>query len=343
MAKIDVNLVIGGKENIKEYIFSKILDIKIDSKNNIYVSDKLKPQLSIYDTKGKFLRNIGARGKGPGEFLEITTYDIIADEVIVFDKINQRFTVFSSEDDFKTFTSSSQNLNGYFVASKIFKDDQHYHIYSYDNRLKTKTEYLLHKFDTNFKYKETSFIENNKIWNTRNKFESVQAAMGSIDILKIQKNYFIAPDVYLGYIFQAKKLTEESYEIHKIKSKNPEIDSYKIYPSSIENLGIPNSVAYNGMEGKTIYKVRNRSIGLHKWKNYIINFILMEKKEQLILSFNLFDIEGKYLGHYEILNFELEGKPIFNYEIPTIDNDDNFYLIENLDVPKIKRFRLTIN
>lgn len=95
MAKIDVNLVIGGKENIKEYIFSKILDIKIDSKNNIYVSDKLKPQLSIYDTNGKFLRNIGARGKGPGEFLEITTYDIIADEVIVFDKINQRFTVFS--------------------------------------------------------------------------------------------------------------------------------------------------------------------------------------------------------------------------------------------------------
>lgn len=62
------DLVIKESLNDERYIFSKLInDIQIDSKGNFYILDTEK--LIEFDSQGNFLRKIGRKGEGPGEYL----------------------------------------------------------------------------------------------------------------------------------------------------------------------------------------------------------------------------------------------------------------------------------
>ena len=100
-------LTIGG-ENIDEdeYIFSGPEHIATDLENNIYVADGNLANIRIYDKMGVYIRSISRKGQGPGENQEITcmTIDNNNGDLIIVDRMNQRFTRFHNMGDtFKTF------------------------------------------------------------------------------------------------------------------------------------------------------------------------------------------------------------------------------------------------
>ena len=57
-----------GKENDDHYIFQQISDVKVDEDGNIYVCDLRGSRVQKYDKNGTYLRTIGKKGQGPGEF-----------------------------------------------------------------------------------------------------------------------------------------------------------------------------------------------------------------------------------------------------------------------------------
>jgi len=57
-----------GNEDDENYLFYKIGDIEVDSEGNIFVLDCGNHRIQKYDKKGNFLRTIGKKGQGPGEF-----------------------------------------------------------------------------------------------------------------------------------------------------------------------------------------------------------------------------------------------------------------------------------
>lgn len=62
----DLNI---GSEDFENYFFYKIRDIQVDEDENIYVLDSGNHRLQIFDKKGIYLRTIGKKGQGPGEFI----------------------------------------------------------------------------------------------------------------------------------------------------------------------------------------------------------------------------------------------------------------------------------
>jgi hypothetical protein len=58
-----------GSEDDENYFFYKIRDIKVDKDGNIYVLDSGNHRLQFFDNKGTYLRTIGKKGQGPGEFI----------------------------------------------------------------------------------------------------------------------------------------------------------------------------------------------------------------------------------------------------------------------------------
>jgi len=57
-----------GKEDDDNYIFERIYDVKADSDGNICALDGKAGRIQKYDKKGTYLRTIGKKGQGPGEF-----------------------------------------------------------------------------------------------------------------------------------------------------------------------------------------------------------------------------------------------------------------------------------
>ncbi len=53
----------------KEAMFQNIVSLVIDDAGNIYILDKKAANIKIFNKDGKFLKIIGRRGEGPGEFI----------------------------------------------------------------------------------------------------------------------------------------------------------------------------------------------------------------------------------------------------------------------------------
>lgn len=67
--------------------------------DNIFIADQMDMKVKIYSTDGKFIREVGGRGRGPGELQRITAmwkgYD--KETIHVADYFNNKVTSFSKD------------------------------------------------------------------------------------------------------------------------------------------------------------------------------------------------------------------------------------------------------
>jgi hypothetical protein len=68
VATLVEELSIGVADGAEEYIFGGIADVALGRDGSLYVFDRQVPIVRHYDASGKFLRNIGRAGSGPGEY-----------------------------------------------------------------------------------------------------------------------------------------------------------------------------------------------------------------------------------------------------------------------------------
>ncbi len=66
--ELEMDLSIGGGNAGENYNFSYVRDIDVDGEGNIYVVDSGQYRIQKYDKNGNYLKTIGRRGQGPGEF-----------------------------------------------------------------------------------------------------------------------------------------------------------------------------------------------------------------------------------------------------------------------------------
>lgn len=62
------DLVIGGNTSDPRAAFGNLLDVAVDVQGNIYAIDFRGNHVQVFDPSGNFLRSLGAKGEGPGEF-----------------------------------------------------------------------------------------------------------------------------------------------------------------------------------------------------------------------------------------------------------------------------------
>ncbi|MEE9389987.1 MAG: 6-bladed beta-propeller, partial [Candidatus Aminicenantaceae bacterium] len=83
----DLNI---GNEDDENYLFFRLRDIEVDSDGNIYVLDSGNRRLQVFEKNGKYLRTIGKRGQGPGEFNAPTQLQLDDETGNIFVKDNMR-------------------------------------------------------------------------------------------------------------------------------------------------------------------------------------------------------------------------------------------------------------
>ena len=97
-------LSLGGGQASGETAFFGINDIGIDGLGNIYIVDLSAGHILKIDKNGKFLRTIGRKGQGPGEFQMLSLIFFAQDGKTfrTFDNLNHKLSQFSLDGDFIT-------------------------------------------------------------------------------------------------------------------------------------------------------------------------------------------------------------------------------------------------
>lgn len=68
-----------------------------DEQGSVYVADRGRKQIAVFDSAGRLVRTIGRSGQGPGEFRSLTDLAWLGDTLVVADLTQRRITLFSRD------------------------------------------------------------------------------------------------------------------------------------------------------------------------------------------------------------------------------------------------------
>ncbi len=92
-------LTIGRGED-KNCQFAELRSVQADSEGRIYAIDGRECTVKVFDAEGRFLRTIGRKGQGPGEFSAPSRNIITSqDDLVVLDVGNRRLSFFEKDGD----------------------------------------------------------------------------------------------------------------------------------------------------------------------------------------------------------------------------------------------------
>ncbi len=84
--ELEDDLTIAGSEEDDQQILQNIVTLDVDAEGRIYVLDELAGNIKLFSPDGRFLRTMGQKGQGPGEFgFPIMLLITPAEEILVHD------------------------------------------------------------------------------------------------------------------------------------------------------------------------------------------------------------------------------------------------------------------
>jgi len=99
--ELEKDLVIGDDQDEHSLFYYKT-SIRVDRPGNIFVWDPNSFRIQMFDKTGKFVRTIGKKGEGPGEFMDAFQLKFLLDGMgRLYVRDNAKIHVFSSEGRFE--------------------------------------------------------------------------------------------------------------------------------------------------------------------------------------------------------------------------------------------------
>jgi hypothetical protein len=94
-------LTLGGDQGPEEAILYRPRSILVDERGDMYVSDYQDAVIKVFDAEGRFVRTIGRKGEGPGEFQAMTDTAFLPDgRLLVLDIRSRRTSLFDRNGNF---------------------------------------------------------------------------------------------------------------------------------------------------------------------------------------------------------------------------------------------------
>lgn len=116
------DLSIRSEDEEGNIVLFKPLFFQVDRDENIFISEAGEQEIKVFDSDGKYIKTIGARGNGPGEFQNIGAIGFTPEgNFVVMDLRSRRTNLFDATGQFlKSFT-----WRKYFRIFHLFKNDSY--------------------------------------------------------------------------------------------------------------------------------------------------------------------------------------------------------------------------
>ena len=334
--------VVGDDEEASaEYLLSFPEMARADSKGNIYVKDRRRADIRVFDATGQYVTTIGKRGEGPGEMREIIGMHVDdQDRLIVADRMSARFTIFtemgngietSSFVDERTISPRPiLSLEGAYVLKYVRLIDDPEEDLPYINDDNT-----LHLHDGKLNRIE-SFARLDELFDLNRPF--LKADSDSPDALIMATNgidtIILAPHIYSGYVYRYTR-SNGSWDMEKLKGSPAPRRAYipfseRDLEANRELLGA--SIAVSDRTGVYRAKVLNWSVGIAILStSEFVNFTMQTPlRGELGNKAELFDQDGSLQGYgplqFDSLELNSNRRVMGSISILWTDGNDRVYL-----------------
>jgi hypothetical protein len=96
--ELQEDLIIKGREDVEEQMFQNIVTLQVNEQGDIYILDEQAGNIKIFDQNGSFLKTIGKKGQGPGEFGMPISLAITPSQNIIVNDMGHRKILFFDEE-----------------------------------------------------------------------------------------------------------------------------------------------------------------------------------------------------------------------------------------------------
>jgi len=107
--ELEEDLVIGNEED-ENYMFWRVTQILVDNEMNIYVLDHRNCHVKKFNKDGKYIRTIGRKGQGPGEFQQ-PLYSYVNSKGTLYVRDFNKISVFNKDGKFLRTISLPLRMN----------------------------------------------------------------------------------------------------------------------------------------------------------------------------------------------------------------------------------------
>src|SRR5690606_27530235 len=81
-----------GSLDRADYALTEVHDLAVDAAGNLYVAQRTEGLIRVFDARGRFVRTVGRRGAGPGEFQDIARIGLRGDTLWATDFVQARLS-----------------------------------------------------------------------------------------------------------------------------------------------------------------------------------------------------------------------------------------------------------
>jgi len=329
----------------EDTFFESTFDIKCDNNGYVYICDYKANNIKKFDSSGKYIKTIGRKGQGPGEFNMPFGIAVTNDRLIVGDMGNRRLCALTPDGEFiKSVTISiggmPQKIRGLPNGDIVIAMEK-----IYFREPDKPQDCLIEIYSPNLEKKRTVYTQ--QVW--RNKFMRIEN-MGTNIIQPFSPLVYwdVSPDgkVVIGYpknyeieIYDSDKgkisSFTHSYEPIKVTDQDKEIFFAGMTYSTggVVKQGVPDYIVKNTEFPK--YKPAFKHILVDSEGNILVWAYRKNRKEESRF-FDAFDPEGNFIGNVQII-----GEASF--PVRAVIKDGSFWLQKTDDEGLIKIIKYRIS
>ena len=81
-----------------DHLIGLIGSINFYKQDYMLISDPIKKVIHVFDLRGNYVKKLGREGRGPGEFMQVSSVKVIEDQLYVLDIVMNQLHLFSLDD-----------------------------------------------------------------------------------------------------------------------------------------------------------------------------------------------------------------------------------------------------
>lgn len=325
--------------NTEELVFlsNAFVFIVPDQDGNIFVTNYGGATIYKFNSSGEFIGEFGRRGRGPGEFTEISIffYDPSSQSLVVYDRMDLRLTRFDLDGEIIEMVKLSEQPIISPWMGQANEEGELFFLYKEPVMPNAPPHYkddLIHVYSGDFTEKTTSFLARNRFGDiSQNYF--VDSIVGGLTTgffdLGIDNELFAVSFIYEGFIYHYKKADGE-WQLKNRLNGDTFVDKYYeqinfgTAPVYARKMGTP--------RGSIAGLIYSESVGISVLdEQYLVVFSYQRDKEYTgEFGYSLFNYHsGDFLSYQSINELSDSSQHFISPIMKITHHGGKFYFVDN--------------
>ena len=121
------DITFGGEDLSGDDALYNPVRFAVDESGSVFIADAQEWRIKVFDQSGSYLKSIGNRGQGPGEFMHVTALGFTPDgRLLILDVRSRRTSLFTADGEFlESYPWRSRHVRLFWIDDSSYLSDEY--------------------------------------------------------------------------------------------------------------------------------------------------------------------------------------------------------------------------